>query len=247
MPGLNGYWPRLSELIAIMGDVASSAVHLIADGILRGHPGHGLAQVRRDLVGVLGANVRSQAGNVRRRHGGTRHVGHAATRLCGDDGHSRGVDVDDGAVVGHVVAEVALAHAANGANIGGRGGREVSRVPVVVAGSDGHEDAVVGHVAGRLVQGGRERAAEGAADDDAFRTVAPGRVLQDKVIGSNQVRGTEAVVSIDDLDAIHGGFLGDAKAEGANGAGAVRAVAVVIVVDAGDKALDLVGAALELL
>lgn len=164
----------------------------------------------------------------------------------GGDAGTGGENVESSTIVGEGGAAVSRVGRTDSADTGLRGGRGVGGITVVVASGDGDKDARGLQARGGLVDGGRVATAEGHAGDDALGAVARGAVGGDKVHAGNDAAERAGAAVLEHLDAKDGHLLGHAPGLGADGAGAVRAVAVAVA-GAADKGLDLLGTAFKLL
>lgn len=213
--------------------------------------------VGRVLGGLKGEVVGQETSNVGRGHGGTRDGVGGVLRADpgGKDVETGGEDVIALSVVGKVGTLVREGGSTDGDSILSSGRRVVARVCIVVTGGNGKVDAgVYGSVdskikSGRLAATKRHvgsRALEalllallGGADGVAVSLSGPLNTLDD-------IRHGARAVGAEDLYGVDVGLFGNTILLASNGAGAVGAVAVAILVSvAVGDGLAPVGAALE--
>src|SRR5690606_17716288 len=176
------------------------------------------ARVEREVDG-------GRAGHVRRGHRGARDgVGvRVGADPGGGDAHAGGEEVHAGPVVGEVGARVSGVGGAHGDRLGGRGGGDVARVLVLVAGGR-HEDHA--RVDGRF-DGGVDRRGVPAAEAHV-RHRGAGGVVAHPFDAVDDARVGAVAGAVEDADADEGDLLGDAVFGAADGACDVGAVAVAV-------------------
>jgi hypothetical protein len=164
-------------------------------------------------------------------HGGTaesRRVG-CALDANAQDVDARGVDIDDLAKVAEAGAFVSLGiEGANSDSVRRAGGARVAGVLGLVAGGhDGHDSRVDEGLDG-VVDGVGLAASQGHVHDGLALQVLGCHVTLNEVEALEHVRVGPASVGAQNLDALQLHVLGYAEGRAANGAGDVRAVAVLV-------------------
>lgn len=164
----------------------------------------------------------------------------STTRQGRVDINSWAEDVDDRAVVAARVSVVVFRSATDRADILGRSRRHIRGVNVVVARSNGDEEALLGEGIRGIVEGLGVAAAKGHVDHHSVRAVSLSRIRGDVLHARDDGRvGPEALaapaVVVEHLDAVKLRLLGDAVASAADGAGDVGAVSTGVGLGVGDK------------
>ena len=178
-------------------------------------------------------------------HGGTRDGSGAAADPGGENVGTGGKDVQNAAVVGEAGASVVAVSGTNSADGGLRSRGVVASVSVVVASSDGDHDTRLLEVGSGAVHGRGVATTNGHGGNDTVGAVAVAVVVGDKVHTRDDGGVLARALVVEDLDTKDLGLLGDTVGPGANGTGAVSAVAVAIAAG-GVVRLDHLGAALKL-
>lgn len=231
-----------------------------------------LHRVDVERLGVQREEVRRRARDVGRGHGRARDgVSRHVVRVPdGEDVESGRHDVDAGAVIREVRALVRNRRGADGDGVLRRRRRVGARVLVVVTGlarvskerrakrgthGDGKVETVLDGGVDGLVERGRLASAEGHVGDGALVARVLALLLElhllDRSVGRpgdtrNDVRHRARSASAKHLDGDNVGLLGNAVLGRRDRAGAVRAVAVQVLVRVLGDRLAPLGAALEL-
>lgn len=221
---------RLSRGVAVEGKVVDSAAGDAGELVL----GRGALDVGAELSGGLpaeeGEEVGTETSDVGAGHGGTRDGagGGGGADPGGEDVGAGSEDVDDGAVVGEAGAGKVGGGGTDSAGEGLVGGGGALGVGVLVAGGDGEEVAGVDDGTGSRVDGAGGAAAKRHVDDGAVGAGAGPGVSDDKVHASDDARGAAGSRSVEDLDGVELGLLGNTIGSTTDGAGDVGTVAVAI-------------------
>jgi hypothetical protein len=138
-------------------------------------------------------------------------------------------DVDDGAEVGEGSDLVVAVGGTNSEDSGLRSGRDVGSVLGLVTGGNSEEETGSDGAGSRAVDaGGLGATKRHAADGTSLASSTGLLVVGSKVDASDDTRVGTRARGVEDLDGEEAGLLGDTVGLGANGTGAVGAVAVAI-------------------
>lgn len=186
---------------------------------------------------------------MRRCHAGARQrLRRVITQIAeGQDVHAGRVDVDDRPVVREAREVIGFIRCADGARIRHARGGCGRCVLAVIPRGDGDEEARVGGGLDRGVERVRLAAAEGEVGDCFADAVFRFCVVDGPVDAAEDGGDGAGAVGAEDFDGDEGRVFGDAVGRGADGAGDVGAVAVVVGGDGGDLVGAPDGAAVEVL
>lgn len=218
---------------SLCGDEEELGLELLGCNVRDG-VGRVLCRLEREHVG-------EQAGNVGRGHGGAGDGVHG--RLAADPGRldveARGEDVVALAKVAEVGALIGQGGGADGDCVLGGRGRVVARVCVVVARSDGEVDADGDGGVDGAVESGRLATAKGHVGGAALEALALAvlcrlELFQVRLGGPldtlDDIGHGAGAVAAEDLDGLDACLLGDAVLLAGDGAGAVCAVSIAVLI-----------------
>lgn len=157
------------------------------------------------------------------------------------------MDVNKGAVVGERSNTVRAVSGTDSVDGRLRSGRGVGGISTVVTSSDGHEDTSGDSVGSGGVDSSGLATSKRHGADGTVGAATGLSIVGDKVDTSNDTRVGTRTLSVEDLDSVKLSVLSDTVGLGANGTGAVSAVAVAVsVVTITSEVLEECSTALEL-
>jgi hypothetical protein len=219
---------RLTAGVAVESKVVLGAALKTGDLVLCGELSQAGGKGSRSLLALEGKDVGSETSNVRSSHGGTRDGVGTAVEPGGQNGHTRGVDVDGSSVVGERGDAVRAVGGTDGVSRGFGSGRVVGSIAAIVTSGNSHENTSSDSVGNGSVDSGGLGTSERHGANSTVGAAAGLSVVGDIVDTSNDTRVGSRTAGIEDLDSVELGALGDTVGLGADGTGAVSAVAVAI-------------------
>jgi hypothetical protein len=219
---------RLTAGVAVESKVVLGAALKTGDLVLGGELSEAGAEGSRGLLALKGQNVGSKTSNVGSSHGGTRDGVGTAVEPGGQDSNTRGVDVNNASVVGERGDTVRAVGGTDGVSGGFGSGRVVASIASIVTSGNSHEDTSGDGVGNSSVDSGGLGTSERHGANSTVGAAAGFSVVGDVVDAGNDTRVGSRTAGIEDLDSVELGALGDTVGLGADGTGAVSAVAVAI-------------------